>query len=379
MKTTDRKFSSFGRSGALVLFVLLSSVWSPPSLAQTRSDWKDRWNKVLAEAKKERKVVVWGPPGDLIREAIVGGFKKASPDITIEYAAARAPEQAAKIRAERDGGIYSVDVLLQGTTTALTYFKPMGALEPIKPALILPEVTELKSWRNHRLEFSDANEHNLVFASSVKTPVIYNLDQVRVEEVDELHELLSPKWKGKIVINDPLPSGGANVTFRFIWKALGPEKATDYYRKIRAQAGIVDRDERREIEWVAQGRYAILLGPSDRMIPEFLQRGLKFGVLPEFKDHGTLLTPGPSSIILLSKAPHPNSAAVFVNWLLGKEGQTGWSKASGYASHRLDVPTEHLPPYGLPRPGGKYWLSYTEKEIERSPDEEKILKELFGR
>lgn len=363
--------------GALFLFLALGLC--DQAFGQAKAAWKERWDKTLAAAKKEGKVVVLGPPGELIRDSIVVGFKKAFPDIPIEYSAARAPEQAAKIRAERDGGIYSVDVVLQGTTTALTAFRPMGALDPVKPALILPDVTEPKNWRGGRLEFSDKAEHNLVFASSVKTVVVHNLDQAKQEEIDELSELLNPKWKGKIIINDPVPAGAGNVTFRFIWKALGPEKATDYYKQIRAQAGAVDRDERRMLEWVAQGRYAILLGPSDRMIPDFLKRGLKFGVLAEFKEHGSLLTPGPSSVIFVNRAPHPNAAAVFVNWVLGKEAQAMWINATGYASHRLDVPTDQVPSYTVPRPGGKYWLSYTETEIERSEEEEKILKELFGR
>jgi iron(III) transport system substrate-binding protein len=190
---------------------------------------------------------------------------------------------------------------------------------------------------------------------------------------------LDPKWKGKIVINDPLPSGAGNVTFRWIWQVLGPEKATDYYKKIRAQAGIVDRDQRRQIEWVAQGKYAVLLGPSDGVMGELLQRGLKLGILGEFKDYGTAITASFGSAMLINKAPHPNAAKVFLNWVLTKEGQTAWSRALDHVSRRLDVPTDHLPPYQIPRAGGKYWLSHFEKEVTRSAEEEKILKELFGR
>jgi len=350
------------------------------ALAQTRPDWKLKWEKVLKDAKGEGKVVVFGPPGELIRVAITQGFKKASPEITIEYGGAYSREQAAKLKAEREGGVYSADVFLAGTSTFHLYLKPMGAADPIKPALILPEVTDTKYWRNNTLEFSDKEGmYNLVFVNELKNPLVYNLDQVKREEVDELHELLDPKWKGKFVISDPLPSGSGNVTFRHIWIVLGPEKATDYYRKIRANAAIVDRDVRRQIEWVAQGKYAFALGHSDLTAQQLLQRGLKFGVLGEFKDYGTSITASAGSVTLLNRAPRPNAAIVFINWMLGKDGQTAWSKAMNNVSRRLDVPTDHIPRYRIPKPGGKYWISHFEKDVRRSPEEEKILTELFGR
>ncbi len=99
-------------------FVLIFVFSSPLYGAESQSDWKQRWEKALAGAKKEGKVVVWGPPGELIRKALTEGFSKAFPDITIEYSGARGGEQATRIKAERDGGVYSVDLLLSGTTTA---------------------------------------------------------------------------------------------------------------------------------------------------------------------------------------------------------------------------------------------------------------------
>jgi len=372
------------RSFLIILCLLAVGIfylgWPQWVQAQGKAGWKDRWEKVLSGAKKEGKVVVFGPGGAAIRKAVTSGFKKAFPDISIEYSGGRGGRLAAKIKAERDGGIYSVDVILQGTTTALVYFKPMGALDPIGPALVLPEVKAGKYWRNGRLEFSDSKRSlNLVFSTNVKTPVIFNLNQVKLEEIDELNELLDVKWKGKFIINDPIPSGSGGVTFRHIWGALGPIKAKEYYRKIRANAGIVDRNERRQIEWVAQGKYAFVLGGSDRMVRQLKKRGLKFGILPEFKDHGSYITPGPGSLLLINKAPHPNAATVFINWLLSKEGQMAWSKASGYASRRTDVATDHLAPYVIPKPRGKYSTFYMENNIRRSSEEETLLKELFGR
>jgi ABC-type Fe3+ transport system substrate-binding protein len=375
----------------LLLVGLLTTAWVHAVAAQAEPNWQQRWEKVLSGAKTEGKVVVFGPPGDLVRKAMTEGFKRAFPGIDIEYSGGTGGEQASKIRAERDGGIYSVDAVLSGTTTYNVLLKPMGALDPITPALILPEVADVKYWRDNTLDFSDKEgKYNIVFGAQLTHMLIYNLSEVKAQEIDELHKLLDPKWKGRIVINEPLSPGPGNLTFRWIWDVLGAEKATDFYKKIRAQAGTVDRDQRRQIEWVVQGKYAMILGPNSAVAEQLLQRGLKFGVSPEFKDYGAAVSAGFNSAMLVNKAPHPNAATVFLNWVLGREGQTAWSKAMNILSRRVDVPTAHLPSYIIPKPGGgywsrnykpgdRYWISYGEQNVRRSKEEEETLKEVFGR
>jgi iron(III) transport system substrate-binding protein len=359
--------------------LILSMIYAPALFAQSDSGWQKKWDQTLAQAKTEGKVVVLGPPGDQIREALTRGFAKAFPDITIEFSGARGGELATRVKAERDAGIYSVDVLINGTSTANAYFKPMKALDPIEPALILPEVIDPKNWRDNRLEFSDrSTKFDLVFTTQNNVPLIYNQAQVKADEIDELTDLLDPKWKGKIAVQDPIPSGTGNGVFRWVWHVMGPEKTKDFYRKIRAQAAAVDRDQRRQIEWIAQGKYPLHLGPGTIM-QQLEKRGLKFGVVPYFKDYGAYLTPGFGSAMFVNRAPHPNAGKVFLNWLLTKEGQTAFSKGMGYVSRRLDVPTDHVPSYWVPKDGVKYWAGYYEEDATMSPEQIKFLKSIFGR
>ncbi|MSQ28336.1 MAG: hypothetical protein EXR51_09410 [Dehalococcoidia bacterium] len=63
------------------------------------------------------------------------------------------------------------------------------------------------------------------------------------------------------------------------------------------------------------------------------------------------LNGGISAAFAFNRAPHPNAAKLFVNWLLTKEGSTVWSKAAGTNSRRTDVPPND--PQLVPTPGMK--------------------------
>jgi ABC-type Fe3+ transport system substrate-binding protein len=363
----------------LLSFVLLHFIGLAPSYAQTTAA-KERWDKALAAARKEGSVVVFGPGGQYIRDAITQGFKKAYPDIGLEYFGGRELDHGLKITAERNGGIFNADVAVSGVSLAHAHLIPNKAVEPLEQALMLPEVTDLSKWRDNKIEYSDSQRRfNIAFLGQVSPVLIYDPRAVKPEEVDEYNKLLDPKWKGRIIINDPTPPGPGHAFFRWLWRVIGPEKAGDYIRRLRAQAGTVDRDFRRQVEWVAHGRYAISLSPGDQQVQGALNAGIKIGVVGEFHDIGSWLTSSAGNVSLMNRAPHPNAAAVFINWLLTRETQTAYSRALNTVSRRLDVPTDHVPDYVVPKAGKKYWRSYTDDVTRRTDEEEKLIKELFGR
>ncbi|HZD41183.1 MAG TPA: hypothetical protein VE131_10705, partial [Terriglobales bacterium] len=125
--------------------------------------------------------------------------------------------------------------------------------------------------------------------------------------------------------------------------------------------------------------YAWLLAPNTGMLHQLIQRGLKLGILPEFKDYGTHIGTGAGCIALLRRAPHRNAARVFINWFLDREGQMTWTKAVNLQTRRLDVPADSIPSYLRLPSRGNYWVSYYESDATRSVREEKVIRELFGR
>src|SRR3990170_2073501 len=74
---------------------------SPAAKPSPSDDWKAAWDKVLAEAKKEGKVVVGGGRGDPYAAA-ASAFQKAYPDIQLEFTGVEGASYAPKILAERE-------------------------------------------------------------------------------------------------------------------------------------------------------------------------------------------------------------------------------------------------------------------------------------
>jgi iron(III) transport system substrate-binding protein len=376
--------------GVAILLVLFASVscaapaaapsaGAPPAPAGATAPTPSEWERTVAAAEQEGRVTVSGPPGDLVRRRMVEDFRKAYPKIEVEWTGNAGAEQVAKLETERRAGLYTLDVFVSGTSFTFSVLRPNGMLDPIPPALLLPEVTDPKNWLGNQLEYSDnERQYNLVFATTVPPIVAYDPKQVEPQEIGALSDVVAPKWNGKLLVNEPLPGGGpAIVNFRWFWHTLGPERTAAFARAVKAQAGAITKDQRQQVEWVARGRYPVLLGPSVGVLRQMEQQGLQVGEITEFKDIGGRTTPSFGSLMLLNRAPHPNAAKVFINWLLTREGQTAWSTAMSDASRRLDVSKDHLPAEAVPKPNGQYWPSYAEENAEIAPGLKTLIEEVF--
>jgi ABC-type Fe3+ transport system substrate-binding protein len=91
---------------------------------------------------------------------------------------------------------------------------------------------------------------------------------------------------------------------------------------------------------------------------------------------GTDLSPTNGNLALFNKAPNPNAAKIYINWLLSKEGQTIFARANGYVSSRLDVPADHTEPWRVPLPGAI--RTYTKAAMQVKDKLQPLLQEVFG-
>ncbi|HLB13101.1 MAG TPA: extracellular solute-binding protein [Dehalococcoidia bacterium] len=347
---------------------------SPPA-AESRPAWEQEWEQILAAARREGKVVVGGPQSDENRRALTDPFQKRY-GITVEYQGLGGPEFPPRLKAERDAGQYLWDIFIGGSTTVITALKPMGAVDPILPALVLPEVKDPKYWREGRFIFADKDQMNLVMTPITTLTLYVNPNLAKAEDFKSWRDFLDPRWKGKIVVaRDPRVAGPGQATFQFFYmhKDLGP----DFIRALARQEMGILRDDRQSLEFLAQGRYSVLMGGNIYLAAELMEKGLPIKpVDPRQMREGAYLSVGSGSVVLLNKAAHPNAARVYLNWLLSKEGQTEFSRSTTWPSWRADVPTEHVDSRTIPEP--RFIATYTEEAIAARDPLVALLKEVLG-
>jgi iron(III) transport system substrate-binding protein len=345
------------------------------TVAFTSSSFAAEWDELVKAAKKEGKVSVKGPPGAKVRRALTSGFQKAFPGIRVEYGGGRGGELAAKIIRERRAGIYTTDVWMGGFGTQLSLLRPQGVQDPIRPALILPEVKDPKNWRDNRLEFADNDgKYAFVFVNQSGTILSYNTNLVKRKDVPKsIKDFLDPKWKGKIIASDPTASGPGRATFTWLYKEFGPE----YIRALGKQKLIFTRDRRSQADQIARGSYSLGIAVSNVDAKPFIDAGAPLQMVWNVKE-GSYASASYGGLALVNRAPHPNAAKVYINWVLGKEGQTLLAEAAGWVSRRRDVPA--LDPAMELKPGVKYFRIYTEAVtfVYKTKPYRKLMKEAFG-
>ncbi len=330
--------------------------------------WQSDWNTLVAEAQKEGKVSLYTSMGTGMR-TLMGDILKKNYGLELDFVSGRTAEVLAKISAERRAGLYLADAYVGGNSSQLT-LKDSGALRPILPLLLLPEVTDSKMWDGGQMTFLDGDKLILPFVSHVNLPFVINTDLVKTPP--GFKDLLGPQWKGKILMHDPTQSGSGNQFITVVFEMHG-ESAV---RQLAQQEPTLVRDYRTHMEWVARGKFPIGTGPSTENIAEFRRMGAPIAT-PVPADLSYLST-GVGMVSMLSNPAHPAAAKVFVNWLLSKEGQTAYAKGMGDQSRRLDVTTEYTMPDMVRQPGVSYFNVENEEIARKSINYMKLDQEIFG-
>jgi iron(III) transport system substrate-binding protein len=186
--------------------------------AAAQIPWHQEWASTLAAARKEGVVTVSGPPGIAEREAVLGGWQKAYPDIRIDYTGARGTQILSKVVRERQSGLYNWDIVLASTDPTVFMLPPIHALAPLGEALIDPALADDKFWIGGFAEgfVDDARKFFYSATGSTGTGLGYvNRDCVPRDAFSRSDDLMKPEFKGKIASSDPLlPGIGSRGTWR---------------------------------------------------------------------------------------------------------------------------------------------------------------------
>jgi ABC-type Fe3+ transport system substrate-binding protein len=326
--------------------------------ASTPPGGQGEWERAVAGARQEGKVVVSGPPGPLWREVFVG-IERDYPGIALDYNGANSRDFWPRLFQERQAGQYLWDLRVGGPDPQVYQARDEGMLAPVRPLLLLPEVADEGNWLGglDGLFADKENRYLPGFHAYARTTILVNRDLIPETELRSQRDLLDPRYKGRIVLQDP--RGGAGLgTLAVLLAGNGEDYVRDLLSK---QDVVVTGDNRQQAEWVVRGRYPIAIGLGNDQLIIFEQEGLKFNV-KKLEEGPKGLNIGFGAIQLLDRAPHPNAAKVFVNWLLTQRIQSELSKRVELNSRRLDVAA--IAPDEVPAPQRLHeYIPHQEEEL----------------
>jgi len=337
-------YRTYGKCNAIALLVVASL-----SFARTAPAAQARWEDAVRAAEKEGEVTVYATNsvGDL--QVIWNAFKQKFPKIKLNSVGiSTTSEIVTKIMAERRASQFVADVVLGAPGATYNSLQRGKALDPLPPALLLPDVTDLSKWWKGKHRYVDPEgQYVFVYQSSLYGPPVYHhTTLVSLDSIRSVWDLLDPKWKGKIIGLWPRANYVSTaLLFMYHHPQIGPKFLERFY------GGEMDltyfSDFRQGTDWLAAGKYPLCFLCRLRRAQE---QGLP---VAEISPYHFKEAPGIGSnngaIGLMNSQPHPNAAKVFINWYLSREGQIAFRNANNTiedettTSLREDLPLNVVP------------------------------------
>lgn len=274
-------------------FAAAALLLAVPAKAQTPADWAS----VTAAAKQEGKLTVYG--AGVVLKAAIERFQ-ATTGIPTQLLEGRTTEIRERIRTEQISGRVNADVASNGAVTSTNMMREGRFVEhgPL-PAL-----------GNIVAPFKD--DGILVPYTANALALLVNTKMVKPEdEPKSWSDLTDPKWKGKMLLDEPRTGGVGYVFFALTYEKLGRA----WQEAFAAQKPTIVPDAALAARRVALGEFPLYVGFS---FQEW--RGLKgLPLRVAIPKEGALYSTLNASIV--KGAPHPNAARLFLNFLIEADAQ----------------------------------------------------------
>lgn len=295
------KLFVFGLAGTFSLLPVTTYAKSAAESLKTVSGLtgKEREQKLIEGAKKEGKMVYYGTTAIDHSKRILDEFKKKYPFMDTGHYRSGAVDVYNRIKAEARGGRYDVDVIDLLPGEAYTLFK-----DGLVDSYLTP------SREGIRKEFMDKDGYwTTIFHLAVALG--YNTQYVKKEEAPKSYEdLLDPKWKGRMSLdNQDMDLMGTLVEH---W---GKEKGLAYFKKLAENEPSMRRGHTFQAQILAAGEVHVAPWLYGYRPLTMKQKGAPLEIV--------LLKPVlsvPTYLMLAKNAPHPYSAALFLDWALSRDG-----------------------------------------------------------
>jgi iron(III) transport system substrate-binding protein len=225
------------------------------------------------------------------------------------------------------------DVWYGGPRTIFARGAAEGLLAPYRPA-----------WAD-AVPAASRDPHDLFFGAYRTAPVlVFNSEAVPAAVAPrDWDDLLDPRWRGKILIRDPLASGTMRTLFgmilaRSVAETGSPDRGFDWLRRLDAQTKQYLQNPALLIQMLDRREGLITVWELTDMLWQ-KRRGAPLDY--RFPTSGTPVID--DSIGLVKGAPHPAVARQFIDFVGSVEGQELAAREAFRLPARSDLPAERLP------------------------------------
>jgi iron(III) transport system substrate-binding protein len=281
----------------------------------------------VEEAFREGALVHYSPDAESRMSAYVAEFHKAFPRISVTYLRLQTGALYAKVTAERQAKAYINDTLiLTEVGFALDFQKRGGWAHYLSP--------EMAAYK----PFQKSNpEGYFTWDNQIIAGIAYNSNLVKPEDAPKTYkDLLNPRFAN--AINTKLSTSGLQ---HLAWYLLRNKYGEDYWKQFAelkphgfdSYVQQYDRTVSGQDMVIATAQYSGYLMSKAKGAP----------IAFVFPEEGVMTTPAVMGVV--TNAPHPEAARLFLDWFLGVPGQTVMTRTVRNYSARLDVPP---PPGGAP-------------------------------
>ena len=354
--------------GLLIIIMVTCLLTLGVALAAERKPaWQVEWEKTLEAARKEGQVTVYISGG---YEAILPEFEKEYPEIKVITVTGRGNQLGPRILSERRVGKYLADVVSAGANPNYQQLYLAKALDPIKAAVILPEVVDPSKWYEGKHRYADAEgQYVFVYVGTAGYGGIrYNTKLVNPKEFGSFYDFLNPKWKEKMEARDIREAGPGSTSMRLFY--YHPEIGPGFIRRLFGEMDLtLFLDFRQGTDWLATGKFAICFFCD---VDVAKKQGLPVDSFPGVFKEGGEISHQFGTLVLMNQAPHPNAARVLVNWFLSRTAQWSLQKKMAQSespldSLRIDIPKDDVPLDSRRLFGVKYFDTTRPEIIDMAP------------
>ncbi len=254
-------------------------------------------------AKKEGKVVWYSSLALEVAQKVCDAFNKKGTGVTCELERNGSQRLFQKVLQEAGSNLFIADVLHTSDAGHYIDLKKKGMLMRYEP----------ETAKRLRTEFKDKDGFHYTLRGTLYT-MAYNTKQVPAGQAPRRwNDLLDPKWRGKLVHAHPGYSGVVVTGMT----ALLAKYGWDYYAKLAQNKPLIVQSAVDPTTKVAGGEALVAANGAEYNFMGAKRKGNPVEVV--FPEDGVPFVSSPTAI--LTKAPHPNAAKVFTEWLFSREAQ----------------------------------------------------------